>query len=37
MHFQAGRGAPAEVKMDHLASWTESAEQGVKSKRTKRL
>jgi hypothetical protein len=30
VHFQTGRGAPEEVKMDRLTSWTESAEQGVK-------
>jgi len=28
--FQAGRGAPAEIKLDSLTSWSESSDAGVK-------
>jgi hypothetical protein len=28
--FQADRGAPAEISMDKLASWTDNSDQGVK-------
>jgi hypothetical protein len=30
VRFQAGRGAPAEIKLDALTSWSESADAGVK-------
>jgi len=30
LEFQAGRGAPARADFDHLMSWTESADAGVK-------
>jgi hypothetical protein len=30
VHFQPGRGAPAEIKLDQLASWTQHPDPGVK-------
>jgi hypothetical protein len=30
LSFQAGRGAPAKITLDHLASWSENADEGVK-------